>query len=103
MERRKQEARDARAVQLSLIPIRPPDLPGYAFWHDYEPAEFVGGDYFDYRPLPGADASAPVKHWAVAVGDVAGKGMPAALMMARLSAEVRLLVQSEPDPIRLVS
>jgi sigma-B regulation protein RsbU (phosphoserine phosphatase) len=103
MERRRQEARDARAVQLSLIPIRPPDLPGYAFWHDYEPAEFVGGDYFDYQPLPGPDASARAKRWAVAVGDVAGKGMPAALLMARLSAEVRLLVQSEPDPIRLVS
>ncbi len=102
MERRKQEARDARAVQLSLIPVRSPDLPGYAFWHDYEPAEFVGGDYFDYHPLPGADASAPSRRWAAAVGDVAGKGMPAALMMARLSAEVRLLVQVEPDPVRLV-
>ena len=102
MERRKQEARDARAVQLSLIPVRPPDLPGYAFWHDYEPAEFVGGDYFDYLPVPGPDASGLSKRWAIAVGDVAGKGMPAALMMARLSAEVRLLVQVEPDPIRLI-
>ncbi len=97
MERRKQEARDARSVQLSLIPIRPPDLPGYAFWHDYEPAEFVGGDYFDYHLLPGPDPAAPAKRWAIAVGDVAGKGMPAALMMARLSAEVRLLLQAEPD------
>ncbi len=103
MERRRQEARDARAVQMSLIPVRAPDLPGYAFWHDYEPAEFVGGDYFDYQPMPGPDASAPSKRWAIAVGDVAGKGMPAALLMARLSAEVRLLVQAEPDPIRLVS
>ena len=36
------EARDARAVQLALIPDRKPDLPGYEFWHYYEPARYVG-------------------------------------------------------------
>ena len=46
------EARDARAVQLALIPEKVPDLPGYQFWHFYEPARSVGGDYFDYRPIP---------------------------------------------------
>ena len=104
--RRLQEARNARAVQWSLIPDRHPDLPGYEFWHHYAPAHFVGGDYFDYRPLPGPDAAAtagPAKRWAIAVGDVSGKGMPAALVMARFSAEVRLLVQAEPDPVRLLS
>jgi phosphoserine phosphatase RsbU/P len=104
--RRLQEARDARVVQAALIPDRYPDLPGYEFWHHYEPAHFVGGDYFDYRPVPGPDGSATAgsaTRWAIALGDVSGKGMPAALVMARFSAEVRLLVQAEPDPVRLVS
>ncbi len=104
--RRLQEARDARVVQSSLIPDGYPDLPGYEFWHHYQPAHFVGGDYFDYRPVPDPGTSTtPVsaRRWAIALGDVSGKGMPAALVMARFSAEVRLLVQAEPDPVRLVS
>jgi serine phosphatase RsbU (regulator of sigma subunit) len=93
------EARNARAVQLALIPERRPDLPGYIFWDYYEPARFVGGDYYDYRPMSRA-GSPPL--WAVAIGDVAGKGMPAALLMTRLSSEVGLLLQAEADPARVV-
>jgi sigma-B regulation protein RsbU (phosphoserine phosphatase) len=101
-EQMEQEGQDARAVQRALLPDRTPDLPGYEFWHDYEPARFVGGDYFDYRPLPGR-GPAPSGRWAIALGDVSGKGMPAALLMARISSEVRLLVQAEPDPARVVA
>ena len=52
-----QEARDARSVQFALIPKHCPLLPGYEFWHHYQPARFVGGDYFDYRRSsgPGTD------------------------------------------------
>ena len=102
--RAEQEARDARAVQRALLPDRPPGMPGYEFWHHYEPARSVGGDYFDYRPLPGPGASSQPSPacWAIALGDVEGKGMPAALLMARLSSEVRLLLQTEPDPFRVV-
>jgi serine phosphatase RsbU (regulator of sigma subunit)/pSer/pThr/pTyr-binding forkhead associated (FHA) protein len=98
------EARDARAVQFALIPDRTPDLPGYEFWHYYEPARHVGGDYFDYVPIPapGAAFEEPRGRWAIAIGDVTGKGMPAALLMTRLSSEVGLLLQIEPDPARLV-
>ncbi len=100
-----QEARDARAVQRSFIPDRCPVVPRYEFWHDYEPARFVGGDYFDYLPYRGARSHGPrseTKRWAVALGDVAGKGMPAALLMARISTEVRLLLQVNADPARVV-
>jgi phosphoserine phosphatase RsbU/P len=99
------EARDARAVQLALIPRHKPDLPGYAFWDYYEPARFVSGDYFDCRPVVGAGSAAdrPPARWAVAVGDVSGKGMPAALMMARLSSQVGLLLQAGGDPARVVA
>ncbi len=99
-----QEARDARAIQLAMIPNRHPDLPGYQFWHFYEPARSVGGDYFDYQPIPGSNSPSDQlsDHLAIAIGDVSGKGMPAALLMARLSAEVRLLLQTEPDPAQVV-
>ena len=98
------EAQDARAVQLALIPEKKPHLPGYEFWHFYGPARSVGGDYFDYRPIPRSETpfDQPPDRWAVAIGDVSGKGMPAALLMARLSSEVRLLIQTELDPARVV-
>lgn len=99
-----QESQDAREVQLALLPARRPELPGYAFWDFYEPAHFVGGDYFDYIPLPPAESApgVPATRWAVALGDVEGKGMPAALLMARLSAQVRLLTPTQLDPARIV-
>jgi serine phosphatase RsbU (regulator of sigma subunit)/pSer/pThr/pTyr-binding forkhead associated (FHA) protein len=98
------EARDARAVQFALIPEKAPDLPGYQFWHAYEPARSVGGDYFDYRPLatPGIALDRPRDRWAITIGDVSGKGMAAALLMARFSSEVGMRLQVEPDPCRLV-
>ncbi|MEM9703341.1 MAG: PP2C family protein-serine/threonine phosphatase, partial [Planctomycetota bacterium] len=55
---------------------------GYEFADRYESAQSVGGDYFDYIPLPDG-------RLAIALGDVAGKGVPAALLMARLSAAAR--------------
>jgi phosphoserine phosphatase RsbU/P len=99
-----QEAQSARAVQFDLIPREKPDLPGYQFWHFYEPALFVGGDYFDYRPVPRFDGppDRPAARWAIPVGDVTGHGMPAALLMVRLATEVGLLLQTEPDPARIV-
>jgi serine phosphatase RsbU (regulator of sigma subunit) len=98
------EAQHARAVQLALIPEHKPNLPGYVFWHHYEPARFVGGDYYDYRPVAkaGSPPGYPPARWVVALGDVAGKGMPAALIMARLSSAVGLRLQAEPDLARVV-
>jgi serine phosphatase RsbU (regulator of sigma subunit) len=100
----RREAQDSRSVQLALIPRQAPQVPGYEFWHAYEPARFVGGDYFDYRPFPGCESppGKTVGRWAVAIGDVSGKGMPAALLMARLSSEVGLLLQAELDPTQVV-
>ena len=99
-----QESQDAREVQMALLPAQRPELPGYTFWDFYEPAHFVGGDYFDYIPLPPAESSpgALALRWAVVLGDVEGKGMPAALLMARLSAQVRLLTLTVLDPVRIV-
>ncbi|HLQ44830.1 MAG TPA: FHA domain-containing protein, partial [Planctomycetaceae bacterium] len=72
----------ATQVQLGFLPHARPKLPGFEFFDYYEPAQRVGGDYYDYIPLPNG-------RLAVAVADVAGKGVPAALLMARLYSAVR--------------
>jgi sigma-B regulation protein RsbU (phosphoserine phosphatase) len=99
-----QELRFARQVMQSLLPDRPAALPGYEFWTYYEPARHVGGDYYGFIPIdaagPGKNATAT--RWAIAVGDVVGKGMPAALLAAKLSGEVKLLLRGDPDPARVV-
>ncbi|MHB9080820.1 MAG: SpoIIE family protein phosphatase [Pirellulaceae bacterium] len=70
----------AEEVQRSFLPESQPDVAGYAFFDFYRPAYQVGGDYFDYVVLPDGRI-------AVIVADVVGKGMAAALLMAKLSAE----------------
>jgi serine phosphatase RsbU (regulator of sigma subunit) len=81
----------ARRMQRALLPSKPPQVPGYYFFDYYQSARQVGGDYYDYVTLPGG-------RFAVIVGDVAGKGVSAALLMARLSSDVRFLLASEADP-----
>ena len=80
----------ATQVQLGFLPKSRPKLPGYAFSDYYEPAQRVSGDYFDYIQLPDG-------RMAVALADVAGKGVPAALLMARLYSSVRYHLLSHSD------
>jgi serine phosphatase RsbU (regulator of sigma subunit) len=86
----------AQRMQMALLPSAPPDAAGYHFFDYYQAARQVGGDYYDYVPLPGGRVG-------VVVGDVAGKGVSAALIMARLSSDVRFLLASEPDAARAVT
>jgi sigma-B regulation protein RsbU (phosphoserine phosphatase) len=71
------------------LPSAPPQIAGYHFFDFYEPANHVGGDYYDYIDLPGG-------RLAVVLADVSGKGVSAALLMAKLSGEVRYCLASEP-------
>jgi serine phosphatase RsbU (regulator of sigma subunit)/pSer/pThr/pTyr-binding forkhead associated (FHA) protein len=73
-----QELDLARAIQFAFLPRSLPVLPGYDFWPYYKATGMVGGDYYDFVRLPDG-------RQVVLLGDVAGKGIPAALMMARLS------------------
>lgn len=91
---------NAREVQLAMLPACRPDVPGYEFWDFYEPAESVGGDYYDYLPVRGHD-DAPLL--AVTLGDVSGKGMPAALLMAKLTSEVRFSLLTDTDLPRAIT
>ena len=70
-----QEMQWARQIQQSMLPRSRPDLPGYEVFGLSVPALEVGGDYFDYvRDRDG--------QWHFLVGDVSGKGVPAALIMS---------------------
>jgi serine phosphatase RsbU (regulator of sigma subunit)/pSer/pThr/pTyr-binding forkhead associated (FHA) protein len=81
----------AHRVQLGLLPASPPQIERYQFFQFYQPAYQLGGDYFDYILLPG-------NRLASALADVCGKGIAAALLVARLSAEVRHCLLSQPQP-----
>jgi phosphoserine phosphatase RsbU/P len=86
------EQRDLEAatrIQKSFLPSERPQLPGLQFFDHYVPARHVGGDYYDYVRLPG-------DRLAVAIGDVSGKGVSAALLMARLSAAARFALATAP-------
>jgi phosphoserine phosphatase RsbU/P len=80
----------ARQVVRSFLPTGLPVVPGYDFFASNESALEVGGDYYDFIDV--AD-----ERLAILVGDVAGKGVPAALVMARFSAEARACLRGDPD------
>lgn len=80
------ELQAGQVVQRSLLPNAPPVVPGWDVAVYTRAANDVGGDLVDWQQL---DAH----RCAVAIGDVAGKGLPAALMMAKLQATLRALAQ----------
>jgi hypothetical protein len=80
----KDEIQIARQVQVMLFPQVHPELPGWSVWSISRPANDVGGDLIDYIELDG------FRH-AVVLGDVAGKGLGAALLSAKLQASLRAL------------
>lgn len=86
----KRDLEIAHRVQQGLLPTSAPNVPGYELFHHYVPALHVGGDYFNYVPLPGGLL-------ACVLADVSGKGVSAALVMANLAGEVRYRLASEPD------
>lgn len=84
----------ARQIQQTLIPQELPELPGYEVEMFYKPFREVGGDYFDVIELPG-------NRTFLAVADVSGKGMPAALLAANIQALVRGIVNVEVNLVAL--
>ena len=96
LDRRQRELAMAQQVQLHFLPQYPPDLPGYKFYSYYRAAQDVGGDYFGYVPLSDG-------RLAIALGDVSGKGVSAALLMARLCSEVRFCLVTSKTPVEAMS
>jgi sigma-B regulation protein RsbU (phosphoserine phosphatase) len=75
MSQLEQELALARRVQERMLPQTLPEIPGYHFATRYAPARAVGGDFYDIIALD-------KERFGVAIADVSGKGMPAALLMA---------------------
>jgi phosphoserine phosphatase RsbU/P len=96
LQLQKEEIVDARAIQQGLLPKEIPQLPGYEIASAWQSALTVGGDYFDILPF-GEDALG------LCIGDVAGKGLPAALLMSNLQAAVRGLASVSLPPDALCS
>jgi serine phosphatase RsbU (regulator of sigma subunit)/anti-sigma regulatory factor (Ser/Thr protein kinase) len=81
-ERLEQELRVAHLIQLQFLPKKLPELPGWQVAAFYRAAREVGGDFYDFIELPDDRIG-------VVVGDVTGKGVPAALVMATTRSMLR--------------
>ena len=86
----------ARDIQQAMLPSGELSLPGVETVGFSRPANTVGGDFYDVLPLDDGRV-------VVTVGDVAGKGSPAALLMALLLAILRTLVDERLEPAELVT
>lgn len=86
----------AKQVQQAFLPKNPPDAPGYHYYQFYQAANQIGGDYFDYIPLSN-------DRIAIAVADVVGHGVAAAMFMAKLSAETRFAFARSDDPAKAMA
>lgn len=93
IEKQKQdgEMRIAMDVQRALLPAEPPKVDGYSFFASYDSAQAVGGDYYDSFPLTDDLIC-------LSFGDVAGKGVPGALIMSRISSCVQNTMPFLHDP-----
>ncbi|MBU2506716.1 MAG: PP2C family protein-serine/threonine phosphatase [Bacteroidetes bacterium] len=78
------ELEEGRKVQLSLLPEEIPKVEGWSIWLYSQPAKEVGGDLIDFLQIS-------EKSFGVVLGDVSGKGLGAALLMAKLQATIRAL------------
>lgn len=81
----------ASQVQKAFLPREAPKVPGYSFFQYYNPAQQIGGDYFDYIELDN-------NRIAIVIADVVGHGVAAAMFMAKLSAEARFAFATINDP-----
>jgi sigma-B regulation protein RsbU (phosphoserine phosphatase) len=85
------EIAEARAIQEGFLPKEIPQMAGYEIASAWQSARVVGGDYFDVLPF------AP-ETFGLCIADVAGKGLPAALLMSNLQAAVRGLASAALHP-----
>ena len=95
-ERFKNELEAARTVQNVLVPSEIPAIPGLSIDSVYKPAGQVGGDFFQI--IPTADGGA-----LVAIGDVSGKGMPAAMTVSLLVGTLRTLAHYTHRPSEILA
>ena len=83
----KRDLQIAKEIQAWLLPAQPPAVPGLEIAFATKPANTVAGDYYDVFAPPGTDRNT----WLIAIADVAGKSVPAAMLMATFQASLRTL------------
>ena len=81
-QKQDKEMKIASGVQKALLPEKMPDVEGYRFFASYDAAQAVGGDYFDCFMIG-------ERKVCISFGDVAGKGVPGALIMSRMASVVQ--------------
>ena len=91
-----EELAEAQRIQQCLLPQQSPSVDGLDIGIFSLPAEQVGGDYHDFIELPSGELG-------IVVGDVSGKGMPAALLMASVQASLRAYAETSHSPKRTIS
>jgi sigma-B regulation protein RsbU (phosphoserine phosphatase) len=91
LQQQEEELKRAREIQQMLLPNKLPQLPGAQISGAWQPAREVSGDYFDVIQLD-------EKRVGICVGDVAGKGITAALLMANLQASFRAFATADATP-----
>ena len=92
--RREEELKEARAIQKKLLPRELPQAAGHELAGMTQPMHFVGGDYYNVVRLSD-------RHLALCIADVAGKGLPAALLMSSLQAALKPLIAQNLPPREL--
>lgn len=95
-ERMARELAEARTIQMRLFPERAPSIPGFRVSGLSQPCLSVGGDWYDYFPLRAGRV-------AVVLGDVAGKGTGAALLMASTRSILRMCAEQVDSPAALLT
>lgn len=95
-QRAEHELQVAASIQRALLPESAPEVSGFQLAFYFNPAKGVGGDYYDFVTLKNGKIG-------VAMADVAGKGVPAALVMVMIRSILRTLASSVEEPSRLVS
>lgn len=90
-ERIEQELRVARIVQETLLPRQLPSLSGWRIDAYWQPAQAIGGDFYDFIGLPNGKLG-------IVIGDVTDKGVPAALVMASTRSILRGAAERYPSP-----
>jgi len=89
------DMQQAAVIQRRLLPEKSPVVPGLDIAGRMRPCRTVGGDYYDYLAFPDGRIG-------MLVGDVAGKGMPASLLMSSLQARVQVLFEDGDDLARKI-
>ncbi len=98
----KRDLEIAREIQRWLVPELPPQVPGAEIAFISRPANTVGGDYYDAFLRPSPNSGSNSKRLLLVVADVAGKSVPAALLMATFQASLRTLAETHTSLLELV-